>query len=1341
MIFALIMGVLFSSFGKQLKVGVYQNPPLIYVDSTKQVQGFFPEILESIFEKNGIEPVYIYNSWNQCLQMLEKGQLDILAPVAFSQERLSKIQFNSENVFNNWGGVYTAAENLRDMQSVFGLQNRPVGIQKDDIFGEEFTRLTSNFGVFPQLKTYPEYDDLVLALLNHNVDAIVLNRINAFYHVAKYDIYETPIIFAPKQIRIGFSPKIERSIIDRIDLTLKQLKEDQSSIYYTAQEKWFGSGEKPLPPLVFWGIILLVALLVALLAKGLLWRKQIKRSIRQLEAEQHLREKTEINLQRLQENFWKMSQNSPLPLALLERNGQIEYINEQFEIVFGYSIKDVPNIDEWFKLAFPESSYRAEVKKSWEQVLKNPRNTVSIFSVSTKNGQTRQIKFRTNPLDSERIMILMEDVTEQEAAEKQIRENESKFRNLFENLPDAVFLTKINGPEAGKILDANPAAVQQTGYSLEELRRLNIYQDIAINGEAHAYLNERVEELLNKKSIHFTEKKRRRDGTEYWTDVVVTAFEIGGEQYALSVNHDITAAKKAEEELKRSEESFRELFENSTDAIYILNKNGEFLLVNHGAEVMYGYPREWFVGKTPAAVSAPGKNDLMKTKKFIDEAFAGKPQRFEFWGLRKNGEIFPKEVRLSKSVYMDEEVVIAFGRDITEQKRAELILNVMYNIASAAITTETTLELYQVIQKELRKLIDTTNFIIGLYNKKRQVIMLPYMKDELDYFEEVPLQNSLSAYVIKNRKSLLVDTAGLKELEKEKGVYVIGTPAKCWMGVPLIVDKEVIGIIIVHSYEREDAYNETDLALLEFVSTQIAVAIQRKRAEEEIMLLKKSVEQSPASVIITNREGVIQYVNRKALETSGYREDELLGAKPNIFKSGQIHAAVYKNMWDTILSGEEWSGELLNRRKDGSLYWEMASISPLKNEFGEITHFLAVKEDVTEKKKMEEQLAQAQRMESIGNLAGGVAHDFNNLLTVINGHADMAQMRLGAEHEVVKKDISAILEAGKRAQNLTSQLLAFGRRQSFDPQLVDVNELLEDSQKMLRRLIGEDIQVSLELQESLPNIKADPVQLDQIIMNLMVNARDAIAERQEKDNPKLITIKSRLVPASELNGYADFVTTVEHYVELSFSDTGKGMDEETRKRIFEPFFTTKPRGKGTGLGLATVYGIVKQNHGYVTVESTSGKGTTFRVFWPVVEEKGANQKKDKKVESQILGSGVILLVEDDEGVRSFSANALSELGYTVVEASDGMDALKKLETEDLRPHLLITDMIMPNMNGDELAEVVKRKFPDTKILFISGYTDGRIGQKGALEADVNFLAKPFSMKTLGEKVRSILLTN
>jgi two-component system, cell cycle sensor histidine kinase and response regulator CckA len=418
-------------------------------------------------------------------------------------------------------------------------------------------------------------------------------------------------------------------------------------------------------------------------------------------------------------------------------------------------------------------------------------------------------------------------------------------------------------------------------------------------------------------------------------------------------------------------------------------------------------------------------------------------------------------------------------------------------------------------------------------------------------------------------------------------------------------------------------------------------------------------------------------------------------------------------------------------RKDLSRIWIVENIRAIRDEQGSVAYYEGSLEDITERKMLGEQLRQSQKMEAIGQLAGGIAHDFNNLLTAINGYSEMSMALLQAE-DPLRHNLEEIKKAGDRAAALTRQLLAFSRKQVLQPKVLDLNAIVSDMEKMLRRLIGEDIELRTAFNPELGSIKADPGQIEQVIMNLVVNARDAMPQGGK------LTIETENAFFVEEYVGQDSTIVPGAYVMLTVSDTGTGIDEKTKMHVFEPFFTTKEAGRGTGLGLSTVYGIVRQSGGNICIDSEVGQGTTFKIYLPLIDDDAPEYKRSPEPQEFLKSSETILLAEDEEMVRHLVRDVLKTYGYQVLEASNGGAALLICERHLGPIHLLLTDAIMPEMSGRELEKRLRQLRPDLKVLFMSGYMDDSLIEANSIDSNIPFLQKPFTTQALVRKVREVL---
>ncbi|MGH7215970.1 MAG: PAS domain S-box protein, partial [Nitrospiraceae bacterium] len=507
---------------------------------------------------------------------------------------------------------------------------------------------------------------------------------------------------------------------------------------------------------------------------------------------------------------------------------------------------------------------------------------------------------------------------------------------------------------------------------------------------------------------------------------------------------------------------------------------------------------------------------------------------------------------------------------------------------------------------------------------------------------------------------------------------------------------------------------------------------ERKRAEETRVRLAAIVESSEDAIISKTLDGIVTSWNRGAERTFGYTAAEVIG-KPIEILVPQDRAEEEAQIIERVKQGEHVTHfETVRRRKDGTDIHIALTISPIEDGAGTIIGISKIARDITEQKSLAAQLRQSQKMEGIGQLAGGIAHDFNNLLTVINSYSAMVLGELDFSNPFARNGIEQIKEAGHRAASLTRQLLMFSRQQVLEPKVLDLNEVVSNIGKLLRRLIGEDITHVLRLHPALGRVKIDPGQLEQIIMNLAVNARDAMSGGGQ------LTIETDNVELDDTYARTHALVQPGPYVMLAVSDTGCGMDADTQGRIFEPFFTTKGLGSGTGLGLATVDGIVKQNGGNIWVYSELGKGTTFKIYFLRVEQTGALPEPGAAPAELLRGSATVLLAEDDEMVRALAQAILERYGYHVLAARNVHDALRFAQGGSEQIHLLLTDTIMPGMNGPELAKQVQSIRPEIKVLYMSGYTDKVISCTEGFEPGTAFLQKPFTPQTLTHKVNEVL---
>ncbi len=799
-----------------------------------------------------------------------------------------------------------------------------------------------------------------------------------------------------------------------------------------------------------------------------------------------------------------------------------------------------------------------------------------------------------------------------------------------------------------------------------------------------------------------------------------------------------TNGNAAEVPLSVEKAYLEQIIENAPEAISIVDQELRILRINGEFTRVFGFTTDEAAGKRLDLLIVPP--DRYAETAWISECIKTESKlSLETRRQRKDGSLV--EVLLSTSpVILNGKRVGAYAsyRDITEQKRAEELNAALYAIAARSQSAEDLQQFFAAIHNIVGQLMNARNFYISLYDPQSQLLSFPYFVDEEDPTPTPkPLGRGLTEYVLRSGEPLLATPAVFEDLVRRGEVELIGASSLDWLGVPLKSGTTCIGALVVQSYNENARFGERDREILKFVSQQLAAAIEHKRYEEA---LRRSEARS-RSLILSAAFGICRCtlggrfldVNPALITMLGHVsvEDLLkLDVRREVF--------VNPRELDRLAEDYRYAGSLNGvevqwKRKDGRVIIVRLSgcAAGSTDEPGEVVLEL-IAEDITDRRQLEEQLRQAQKMDAVGRLAGGVAHDFNNLLMVINGYTEVLLEQLEKSSPMHHK-VQSIQQAADRAATLTRQLLAFSRKQLLELKVIDVNRVIGDMERLLRPLIGENIELVTRLSTQTGHTRADAGQLEQVIMNLVVNAKDAMPEGGK------LTVQSSDVTVRQNFSEHRFIQPG-RYAVISVADTGHGMDAETQSRIFEPFFTTKEKGKGTGLGLSTVYGIVKQSSGYVFAESELGAGTTFYVYLPRVEESAEELSPAKSQQSEAGGCETVLLVEDEESVRELVRLTLASRGYQVLEAENGESGLRIAESFKEHIDILITDVVMPGIGGRELARKLLLLRPAISVLYLSGYTEDAVVTRGAVGPRTAFLQKPFTLQNLAKKVREVLLS-
>ena len=938
-----------------------------------------------------------------------------------------------------------------------------------------------------------------------------------------------------------------------------------------------------------------------------------------------------------------------------------------------------------------------------------------------------------SPMSGDQVVLVGRDITERKRAAERLRASEQRFRALVEHSSDVIMLLGSDGA----ILYASQSTQPVLGYASTENVGRSAFDLVHPDDRARAL--DLFGELMQRPGdlVRTELRALHKDGSWRHLEAIGVNRLDDASIGAIVVNYrDITDRERTERDLRETLSLLNATFESTADGILVVDLAGHIVSFNRTFAELWRIPDSILEAKDSAPTLAFVLEQLADPAGFLSkirELYA-RPDASSFDVLTfKDGRIYERFSQPQRIAGKSVGRVWSF-RDVTEAKRAEQIQLATYRISEAAHAARTLQELFGAIHGIVGELMPAKNFYIALYDAAADHLTFPYHVDEYDTdFPSKKPGKGLTEYVLRTGQPLLVTPEVHAELERRGEVELIGPPSIDWVGVPLKIGDRTTGVLVAQTYAPGVRYRETEKLVLQFVSTQVAMAIERKRTEEQLHDSERKYrllfETNPEPMFVYDFETLrILAANGAAVARYGHTEPEFLQLTLRDIRPPEEQARL--------------DGELASRSDDGAVrggirHWTKQGqrfdvdlvARPL--DFAGRRARLVLARDVSAQRQLEEQLRQSQKMEAVGQLAGGIAHDFNNLLTAILGSTQLL-LHNTPPGDPRREDAEEIRHAGLRAAELTRQLLAFSRRQVLAPKVLDLNAVVANMDRMLRRLLGEDVELATSLDPAAGAVNADPGQLEQVLLNLAVNARDAMPGGGR------LSIGTTRVTLHEEHVERRHRMAAGDYVCLAVADTGVGMDETTQAHLFEPFFTTKEVGKGTGLGLATVYGIVKQSGGYIWVYSEAGHGTTVKIYLPRVPgvaEAPVPASEPKPVRG---GDETVLLVEDATPVRTLARRSLEARGYRVLDAADGPSALELSARHGGGIDILVTDVVMPGMSGRELAERLAPERPSMKVLYTSGYTDDTMVRQGVLTAGVAFLQKPFVPDSLARKVREVL---
>lgn len=923
------------------------------------------------------------------------------------------------------------------------------------------------------------------------------------------------------------------------------------------------------------------------------------------------------------------------------------------------------------------------------------------------------------------------DIEQSEQEHHNLKENEALFHMLFESSPEAILVIT----EDGRILKANTEAGDLLETSSKVLETQNIL-DLVAPSIREALAAELSALICGQTGSISAERLYSKSGKEVPIEMKARPIEFRNGPAMLLYISDITDRKRIEGGLQAIAKTVSEstgfgfffaLVQHLAEA---LNIRGVLLAERERTQremlnvISACVDGEIIDGFTFSATGGP-EADLLESSQMLylpENAIQQYPQSVS---LNRWNSNMLMGVPLKNAEGNPIGVLIVFGdKGLTDPKQAKQILQIFGARAAAEIERKRAVEdlweseeWHRSITEDVLDaaslgliLTDTQGQIA--WNNSSATTLLNQKKDSIAHrnFKEV-LTEAASLFEEPQEFVSTIDAMRKEQLPQDRSEFRMRSP-----------DEEARWLEWRCQPVSRGLYAGGRITYLEDISRQ-------KRAESQLSQLAQAVEQAAESFVITNTSGHIEYVNPAFESITGYTRQQATGAHTRLLKSGKHDKEFYSELWSTISAGQVWQGKFINKKADQSLYETESIISPIRDLKGEIVNYVAVSRDLSREVELEGQLRQAQKMEGLGRLAGGIAHDFNNLLTSILGFSRLARDQMPPDHPAIE-DLSEVINAGDRAVRLTRQLLTFGRKQKVQMDAVDLNSAVLNMDQLLRRTLGEHIELVTLLEEDIGTIESDTGQIEQVVMNLAVNARDAM----EKGGK--ITIRTRNVTILKPQAMRFSKLPVGSYVLLCVEDTGEGMSSEVLDHAFEPFFTTKKKDKGTGLGLSTVYGIVQQNNAHIDV-ITSDQGTQFQIFFPLSNVRGTREGNPQK---KILrgGSEHILVVEDEESVRSLTVRMLQALGYSTATAMHGEDGLRLFRQSTKNFDMVISDVIMPQMGGPEMANHILKEKPDTPIMFMSGYMEDAVDEHHDLMHSCPLLRKPFTQQSLGLMVRDVL---
>jgi two-component system, cell cycle sensor histidine kinase and response regulator CckA len=1381
----ILLGSVGSSHGESvIKVGVYDFAPLVFVNEEGKPEGLFIDVLEQVARKEDWPIKYVPGTWEQCLERVKTGEIDLITCIGYSEERAASMDFTKQFLFLDWGRLYEKIGS--DSESIFDLAGKKVAVLKGSIYTSGFKSLLNRFDVRAELVEKDDYRQVFRAIENGEVKAGINGRVAGILLAPEYKIKPTEILFSP--VKLAFAtPKGKGSrLLTTLDTSIAQLKADESSLYYQRLKYWtkFYTKRSHVSPWLFRG--LLAAALASILSLGFVYllRRQVGIRTSQLTLSNEALQESEAKFRMLVERMPVITYT-----AALDTQSSTTYISPQVESLLGFTQKEyLADPDLWRKNLHEDDRERVLAKIVQSHATGEP--FVCEYRILGKDDSVRWFHDEAGVVHDEQgrplsLLGVMMDITESKRAEKELEKSEAL-------LSEAERVARIGNWE----WDARTGEVYWSagmyrilGVNPEEFRPDHrSYLRFVPDEDRDAHERKIEESLLRKEQFEDEYRLVTPSGEDktMWVHGYVRLDDDGKPTGLRGTTQDITERRRVQAQLEESEARVRMKLDSIVspdgdignlelddvidtgeiqelmDDFYgitnigmgIVDLNGKALVGTGWQDICVRFHRShpetvkncmasdtqlashlqegefrlyrclnnmWDIA-TPIMVGGNHLGNLFLGQFFFEDEepdyaiFRARAREYGF-DEREYLEALDRVPRWSRETV---DRVMRFYAKMTRILSRLSFSNI--ELARSIAEREHLLDSLKESEQRYRLLADNTLDVIWQMDiDQRFTYVNPAIFPMTGYTPAEWIGTGLSDHCDEGN---FMKMARVASEEIQRGGDSSGVIIEAEMlkkdGEPFFV--EIRGKVIL----GEDGVP----AALQGVTRDVT---DRKKAEQALKTSEERyrtvVEESFDGVFIQKRT-VITFANSRLHEMLGYELGEL---------EGLDHWLVYHPDYRDItrsraqarLRGEavpsRYEVDLL--RKDGiSIPGEInAKVIRFDNEPG-IQVWIR---DLTEEKLLEKRLVEAQKMEAIGTLAGGIAHDFNNLLHIIAGHAELLEMEL-VDRDMRFEEISAIRQAAHRGADLVKQILTFSRRVDRKLKSINLNEDVRNTERLLYRTIPKMIDIELHLEDGLKPIHADSTQIEQMLINLAVNAKDAMPEGGK------LTVETRNVLLDEgyCRKHAELIPGL--YVLLKVSDTGHGMEEEVLQHIFEPFFTTKGLADGTGLGLATVFGIVKMHGGHIVCESEVGKGTSFNVFFPVAEADVPKADQGERLAPIAGGSETILVVDDESMIRDLAKRILEKSGYSVLTASSGVEALNVYSGERSRISLVILDLIMPEMGGKQCLEKLLEIDPQVKALVASGFAVTG-DTKAFLDAEAKgMVSKPFNMRELLRAVRHVL---